>query len=228
MAFPRRFSEKERVALRAVLSDEERRRSAELLRPSDGQAFIVAHAMLRHLLSAFTRRDPAAWRFERDSGGRPVLAPSDNDSRLQFSLSHLVDRVAVAVCRQGAVGVDLVVPPGVAEIPGTALSKSEQRLLSACTDESSVSAFAGVFAVKEAALKCVGSGFSVDPAALTALVSGDGEARVLHGNVDLPGVSRVRVGEADGVWMAVAVETDCLPHDDWNSYGLWRGPAQGE
>jgi len=64
-----------------------------------------AEPLLRACLSRYAPRPPAAWRFTRNSNGKPAAAAAPRP--LAFNLSHSHDRVAIAVTAGAPVGVDI-------------------------------------------------------------------------------------------------------------------------
>src|SRR5262245_46753562 len=120
----------------AVLSDGERARRDRFVFERDRRDFAAAHTLLRHVLSKYGDAAPADWRFEIESGGKPVLVDDQAGSpRLHFNLSHTNGLVACAVSRGCPVGIDVerctrVV--GAPQIAARYFTPQEQRLLDAC------------------------------------------------------------------------------------------------
>lgn len=94
-------------ACREILSADELERMERLVRPSDRQRFVVAHALVRRSLSEHARVDPADWRFAPGEQGRPeVVEPADGPA-LRFSLSHTRGMSACAVTVKDDIGIDV-------------------------------------------------------------------------------------------------------------------------
>ena len=71
-----------------------------------GRRWLAARTVLRSVLATTLDADPADLVIEVAPSGKPHLARAD----LQFSLSHSGDLVAVAVCSDRPVGIDIEEP----------------------------------------------------------------------------------------------------------------------
>ncbi|GAC1534802.1 MAG: hypothetical protein NVS3B12_16100 [Acidimicrobiales bacterium] len=71
-----------------------------------GQRWLASRTVLRSVLGSALDIDPADVTFELAPSGKPHLTREE----LHFSLSHSADLVAVAVSKDGAVGVDVEAP----------------------------------------------------------------------------------------------------------------------
>src|SRR5215203_6984646 len=69
-----------------LLSPTERVRAARFAFDRDRRTFVLSHGILRSLLAAVCRRDPASLRFRQGLRGKPSLV--DAPPGLQFNLSH--------------------------------------------------------------------------------------------------------------------------------------------
>jgi 4'-phosphopantetheinyl transferase len=147
-----------------LLSAEERERSARLLFDHDRRDYIVAHALLRTMLSAYDGRRPTELAFETDGHGKPSLVSAGGrTSPLKFSLSHTTGLVACAVSVDGQVGVDcagLDPVPDVDAIGKLCFSVGERSQLPAGDDERRVRFFE-LWTLKEAFAKAVGRGLAL-------------------------------------------------------------------
>lgn len=89
--------------LEVLLSAEEKARAARFVVKPPRQQFIVARAVLRHLLGKYLDRPPSYFCFEFGSSGKPFL-PATN---LNFNVSHSGNEVLLAFARNREVGVDV-------------------------------------------------------------------------------------------------------------------------
>ena len=80
------------VGQHRLLDAAERNRATSYLSALDGARFAASRAGLRRILGRYLDADPAELRFDRDPGGRPVLAS------LEF---HLADMFVFTVYRRG-------------------------------------------------------------------------------------------------------------------------------
>jgi 4'-phosphopantetheinyl transferase len=87
----------------AVLDSREVAQAARFNADKDRNLYIAAHALTRSLLAHMGEKPPAAWQFAETEKGKPEII--DNESNLQFSLSHTAGLVACAVAHF-PVGVD--------------------------------------------------------------------------------------------------------------------------
>lgn len=88
-----------------LLSADEHARLSRFRVASEQREYLVAHALLRVMLSRYGARAPEAWEFALEPGGRPLLAPLP-DPPLYFSLTHTQGCAAVLIARVQTVGVD--------------------------------------------------------------------------------------------------------------------------
>ncbi|WP_128984641.1 4'-phosphopantetheinyl transferase family protein [Streptomyces roseicoloratus] len=150
--------------LAALLDDAERRVYASFLREPDAALYVTAHALLRLVVGEALGRDPADLVFAAGPHGKPYL----ENARVEFSLSHAGERVAVAVTSDTPVGVDVErVPRAGAELPLHVLSPAERAAYDLLPAGCRAGAFTSYWVRKEAVLKATGEGLRVDPARLT-------------------------------------------------------------
>lgn len=168
-----------RDAARACLPllDESEREAARLRRSArDRCDYVVAHALLRAVLSRYSARDPRAWVFEVDRAGKPHLAQASGAPLLQFSLTHARGLVACAVSPVEAVGVDAERIEGWddAALAQRFFAPEECRSLAGLPPLARRRRFFELWTLKEAYLKALGVGLR-QPLAEFAL-TGDGRA----------------------------------------------------
>jgi 4'-phosphopantetheinyl transferase len=143
--------------VRAVLSMDERARSARYVRPEDRLRYEASHLALRHVLAAYAGVEPAALRFARGNRGKPSLA---DFTQLRFSLSHARTHALVAVSIDRELGVDIeehheLDPMAVA---AGCFSQVEMQALQSITPHERVQAFFDAWTCKEAWVKARGDG----------------------------------------------------------------------
>ena len=92
-------------ALYPALSSGEREQHRRFHFEKDRNTYLLAHVLLRRVLSRYGDRPPNAWDFVPGSHGKPsIVDPGRED--LRFSLTHTAGLVACAARRHGEVGVD--------------------------------------------------------------------------------------------------------------------------
>ena len=169
----------------ALLDPVEQERHRAFRQQVDRDRYTVAVALTRLVLGRHLDLPAASVAIDRscpDCGkqhGKPRLAGSVGDSGLQFSISHSGDRIAVAVGRVEAVGVDVEQLVGVPleGLDRHVLAPAEAALLEAVPPAGRPAAFLRYWTRKEAVLKTTGDGLRESPATIT--VTGPGEPPAL-------------------------------------------------
>jgi len=87
---------------RDCLAPQERARADQAVDPQERRRRICARSVLRHILGAHVGAPPGALEFVTELHGKPRLVNGP-----QFNLSHSGDIMMLAVCADGAVGLDL-------------------------------------------------------------------------------------------------------------------------
>lgn len=131
---------------------------------SDRNAYISAHALLRHKLAHATGLKAADLRFAHDAFGKPSLVNSA--APISFNLSHSRGMVAVAMVRGLEVGVDVEASGRVVSndlaIAEQNFTPREISALKQCSDAPSRREFfCWLWTRKEAILKATGKGLSM-------------------------------------------------------------------
>jgi 4'-phosphopantetheinyl transferase len=116
---------------------------------------------LRSVLGEALGISPEAVAFEFGEFGKPSLALPGHG--LQFNLSHCRDLALIALCRDGAVGVDVEPADRAATLLGCEEAFCHPREIAGLsTDETPrASTLMEIWTKKEALLKALGTGFSV-------------------------------------------------------------------
>ncbi len=134
-----------------LLCAEEHERAAGILREGARARWACSRAMLRAVLGRYLDRDPRALRFELGQHGKPALrrtGPNTGPRRgdpdpaagLRFNLSHSGELVLVAVTAGREIGVDVE-----------------------CMRERYTAELLRRWTVREATLKCLGTGLASAP-----------------------------------------------------------------
>lgn len=149
----------------ALLSDAEKARVATFRSRDAARLFIAGRLLCRSVIGRMVGCAPHALTISLTPYGRPYL-PDHAD--IDFNLSHTKDRVALAVCRGGRVGIDIEQPDRLSEtealeIMHLILCKRELDDIQRQAPEQRHKAFLSYWVRKEAAMKCRGRGFLDDP-----------------------------------------------------------------
>jgi 4'-phosphopantetheinyl transferase len=148
-----------------LLSEPERHRATAFRSADARRLFIAGRLLCRHVLGHLVCCAPQLLSIAITQSGRPFL-PDYPD--IDFNLSHTRDRVVLAICRGGRVGIDIerldaFSEKEAREIMPMILSGPELDQLQQLDSRHRLDAFLACWVQKEAALKCLGEGFLVDP-----------------------------------------------------------------
>ncbi len=149
-------------ALIATATDEERERAARYRSPRDGRRHLARRLHLRRLVAARLDRPAESVRFLYGAHGKPQVA----DATLGVSLAHSHGLALIVLADGLEVGCDIeAVDPGFCwrELERAhVLAPAEAQALQARSPEAARAGFYELWTFKEAALKCLGVGLSVD------------------------------------------------------------------
>jgi len=147
----------------AVLSHHERTRLATFVFEHDRRSALASRALQRCALSLYAPVPPAAWRFTRNTHGRPeIAAPPGHD--LRFSVSNTRELVACAVTRARDLGVDVetVRPVVPLDVVARSFAAPERAAVAAAAPGDQPRRFTELWTLKEAYVKARGTGLTLD------------------------------------------------------------------
>jgi 4'-phosphopantetheinyl transferase len=169
-------------ALESLLSAEERTRQRRFLFERDRHQFLIAHALVRSVLSHYATGVPAqAWKFASDPHGKPRIVAPAEFVRLHFNLAHTCGMAVCAVTWEREIGVDVEDVEGREIDAGLfryCLTPSELAHLESLPAEQRKEAFFDYWTLKEAYLKARGLGLALPLKAFSFQLDGDGPPRV--------------------------------------------------
>lgn len=151
-----------------LLDAAETARAARFVFPRDRQRYLASHTALRHLLGRHTGQDPAALQFIQGRYDKPRLAAPDAPA---FNMSHSGRWALIGIGGRLPIGVDIEAPRPMDDLMPLAernFSASEYSALSALPSSERLQAFLRCWTRKEACLKAVGSGLSIEPGVFEA------------------------------------------------------------
>lgn len=146
----------------ALLTPQDLERRQRLFSEELKRQFTLTRALQRLVLSEYAADvKPPQWQFQAGAEGRPALAPPFDRTGLHFNLAHTGGVVAMAVCRQARVGIDI-------EKLGRARLSLAERYFSAAEaaqlrelpSEAQPLRFVRLWTLKEAYLKATGTGLA--------------------------------------------------------------------
>jgi 4'-phosphopantetheinyl transferase len=149
-------------SLTLILSADERVIADRFRFQEDRERFIVAHGLVRTVLSGYLGCAPADLRFLRNARGKPRLDGAGTTDR-RFNLSHSHDIALLALAEGREVGVDIEherADLGILEIAERFFAVEEFRALRDLPQDARRSAFFQAWTCKEAFLKAAGNGLS--------------------------------------------------------------------
>jgi 4'-phosphopantetheinyl transferase len=164
---------------------------------------------LRQCISRYAGMSADAIRFDYGPFGKPHLLSDVNQGKLEFSLSHSDDWALAGFARGRAIGVDLEAIRAIADYRDLAESNfapAETAALLRLQLDQQIDGFFACWTRKEAYVKALGIGFSLDPSTFVVRVEPS------EGVETIPASETARAHWLWGVrplpnfWAAVALE----------------------
>jgi 4'-phosphopantetheinyl transferase len=175
--------------LESLLSRDERHRADRFRFEALRRRWIVAHGALRVILARYSGAAPERLEFDLGPYGKPELA--GRRERLAFNLSHSGDLALVAVTGARCVGIDIEVVRH--DLDHEALTRQffangEAEHIQALAPAARIAAFFACWTRKEAFIKAIGGGLSIELKSFQVTVQPDAPARLLRmdGDLDAP------------------------------------------
>ncbi|WP_165799570.1 4'-phosphopantetheinyl transferase family protein [Sphingomonas oleivorans] len=178
-------------------------------READRIHYANAHGILRNVLGKALNEDGAALAIGEEAQGRPRLTGRTD---LSFSIAHSRDRLAIALADRPC-GVDVEYSEAGESDEIVAIHcfhPDECAAIAACPKAQRTQCFYAVWTRKEAVLKALGLGLTIDPAGFS--VGADGEAARFDENPHAPRIFSWALDPIDGFQMALALASpvqDC-------------------
>ncbi|MBB6489164.1 4'-phosphopantetheinyl transferase family protein [Rhizobium lusitanum] len=157
-----------------LLSEPERHRAAAFRSIEARRLFVAGRFLCRHILGSRLGCAPQALSIAMTPSGRPYL-PDHPD--IDFNISHTRDRVALAINHGGGIGIDIerldaFSEEDTVEIMPMILSEDELNQVRQSEPQYRRDVVLACWVRKEAALKCLGLGFRIDPKAVAITPDG--------------------------------------------------------
>ena len=145
----------------ACLSAEEQKQAERFRFEKDAIHWQACRAALRVVLGQALGIPPEAVAFEFGEFGKPSLSPPEDG--LHFNLSHCRDLALIALCRDGAVGVDLEPAERATSLLGCedAFCHPDEIAGLPADEVPRAAMLMEIWTKKEALLKALGTGFSL-------------------------------------------------------------------
>lgn len=152
----------------SAVSLDEQQRARSFVVDLDRQRHVASHAALRDVLARHLGCEPLSLRFAAGPHGKPRIA---DPTRPHFNLSHSQGGALIALSAGPEVGVDLEAARDLddaAVLAARVFTPAEQEEWLRTPEPLRSRAFLSGWTRKEACLKAIGSGLSVEPATFEA------------------------------------------------------------
>lgn len=197
----------------SYLDCQERLRSEAFRFASDRSKYIMAHGLLRSLLARYLRRTPNEVEFSHNNFGRPQLRMRLGDLPVRFSITHTMDLISCALTVGRDVGVDAEKIAPLDELSSFSklvLSPEELAVFFATSLDERQSLVYRLWTLKEAYLKALGIGLSMDPSCISFLINPDHGITIMNavGSTKSPNTWKFHSWQPTCQhWLSVAIES---------------------
>lgn len=170
----------EYASMQEVLSEDERAFALRFAFEKDRRRWVVAHGVLRILLSRYLVVDSGNLQFSSNPFGKPAVAFPLNAEHLQFNMAHSADLALFAFTYDHCVGIDVEsMRNDIAyeQLARSYFSPREYATLQTLPPQLQLEAFYLCWTRKEAYIKAKGKGLSISLATFdVSLVPGESAA----------------------------------------------------
>jgi 4'-phosphopantetheinyl transferase len=139
--------------------------------PVKRRLYLQAHCFKRFVLSEILQIAPASINFYKNSYGKPFIANGGFQEQLFFNLSYSPSIIGMVISDEKDIGIDVEKMQMRDDLPlieGVVFSKREKDDASEIIDpEERNKNFYKKWVIKEAYLKAIGTGLSIEPSTLT-------------------------------------------------------------
>lgn len=145
----------------SVLSKDESARANKFRFDEDRNTYIVGRIVLRTLLGNYLGKEPSEIDFIYNEQGKPNVI---NSTGINFNLSNSKSSVAIGICKDSLIGIDIEYnkrPIEIDEIAPKFFSKNEVDQLIVLPSNMQLDAFYNCWTRKEAFIKALGGGLTV-------------------------------------------------------------------
>ena len=148
------------------LDDDELSRSRRFLYPGPRRRYVLCRSALRAILCTQLASENSQLAFGESRYGKPYALLGHRHVPISFNLSHSGEHGLIAVAPHGQLGVDVEERVARKDIDGVSkmvFGPNELSALAMAGECGKVDLFYKFWTVKEALIKAVGMGFSLDP-----------------------------------------------------------------
>jgi 4'-phosphopantetheinyl transferase len=164
-------------SLQSILSADERSRHRRFRCADAAHQYLLAHGMLRTVLSRYADVPPAGWQFAYGEHGRPEIA-NPPYMALRFNLTHTAGLIACVIARNRACGIDAehcIARRHLLSIARRMFSAQECAALERAGDDARLEGFYTGWTLREAYVKARGIGISFPTRKLNFTVRGEND-----------------------------------------------------
>ncbi len=157
-------SDNEYTTMQKLLSEDEHAHALRFVFEKDRRRWVVAHGLLRRLLSRYLLVNPGDLQFSFNPFGKPAIAHPQSGARLQFNMAHSADLVLYAFSFDQQVGIDVEYrrkDVGYMQLAHSYFSPREYTKLMSLPHQLQQEAFFLCWTRKEAYIKAKGKGLSI-------------------------------------------------------------------
>ena len=154
------------ASARVWLDSKEIERFNRFVHPRPQREFCLCRAALRAILCSRLKCDNKNLKFRTLEHGKPFALVNGKHVHINFNVSHSGQHGLVAILEKGRIGVDVEEYSTSRRIDGEIMSvftKSEQTDLARVFGEEKIELFYSLWTMKEALVKALGVGLSLDP-----------------------------------------------------------------
>lgn len=166
------------------LSEVELVRAGRFVRIEDQRRYVRSHRALRQVLAGYTGMNASDLDFSVGEFGKPFVANSEGRQPVYFNLSHSAELAVVAVSRKAMIGADVEHVRRMTDAESVAeryFTEAERRALRGAGDVERVRLFYRCWVQKEAYLKSLGCGLSMEPSEVEVDIRPENGPRIVKG-----------------------------------------------
>jgi 4'-phosphopantetheinyl transferase len=170
--------------LYSLLSTDECARAARFRFEADRRRYVAARGILRIILAEYLTSDPAEIRLWYGPYGKPYVINASDSTLIHFNLSHSGDVAVYALC-DSEIGIDIEQVDQNVEIlavAGQFCTPREVESLRTSERQRAISRFFQLWTNKEACVKALGHGLSLDLTTLPVSDEREVSWKVEHNN----------------------------------------------
>ena len=162
--FPEQITDPDLLnSYRVLLSMEETERYQRFIFENDRHNYLIAHALVRVVLSKYADIKPADWQFEANAHGRPEVIQAQLTAPLRFNLTHTKGLCACVVTLDRQCGIDaeyMLRKNNLLKIAQRMYSPNELTQLQRLDGATLSRRFFKYWTLREAYVKALGTGLS--------------------------------------------------------------------